>query len=82
MVSYWTDLLREIWQIDGDLTQLDGEYDLNFSVEGDVPAILKVMRVGCDEGFIDLQTSALQYLSEHTASIPVPKVIPSIKGEL
>ena len=82
MVAFWTDLVKEIWKINGDLAQLDGEYDLNFSFEGDVAAVLKVMRVGCDENFIDLQTSALQYLSEQASSIPVPRVIPTSKGEL
>ena len=82
MTVYWADLVKEIWNIDANLTRLDGEYDLNFSLEAEQPAILKVMRAGCDEDFIDLQCRALSLLSDHEYNIPVPKIIPSLNGKL
>lgn len=82
MTAYWIDLVKEVWGVDAKLTQLDGEYDLNFSLEAERPAILKVMRVGCDEDFIDLQCRALTYLAEHANAIPVARVIPTLIGGL
>lgn len=82
MTGYWAALVKEIWNIDARLTQLDGEYDLNFSLEADQPAILKVMRADCDEAFIDMQCSALEYLAESTSTLPIPKIIPTLNGEL
>ena len=54
MVEYWQNALRRAWGIEATLTKLDGEYDLNFLAEGDRDYVLKVMRAGCDEQFVDM----------------------------
>ncbi len=82
MTTYWARVLQNIWHIEANLTQLDGEFDLNFSVDGEQPAILKVMRADCDTDFIDLQCSALVYLSEHAPEIPIPRIIPTTQQQL
>jgi len=82
MTVFWADLVKEIWNIDANLTRLDGEYDLNFSLEAERPAILKVMRAGCDEDFIDMQCRALAHLSQHASSLPVPRIIPTLSNAL
>lgn len=82
MIEFWTDILKNIWQIDGTLTPLDGEYDLNFLVEGARPAVLKVMRANCQQGLIDLQCRAFAHLSSHAPQVPVPNIINTTNGEL
>jgi 4-aminobutyrate aminotransferase-like enzyme/Ser/Thr protein kinase RdoA (MazF antagonist) len=82
MTAYWAKILKEIWQIDARLTRLDGEYDLNFLADAEHPTVLKVMRVDCEESFIDLQCSALEHLTNNNASLPIPSVIKTLKGEL
>ncbi len=82
MTAFWASILKEVWQIDAQLTQLDGEYDLNFLVQGDQPAVLKVMRADCETSFIDLQCRAFAHLSENASHIPAPSIIKTLSGEL
>lgn len=81
MTMYWAGVVKDVWNIDANLAQLDGEYDLNFSLEAEQAAVLKVMRAGCEESFIDLQCRALAHLSEYAPSLPVPKIIPTLGGD-
>ncbi|MCJ8339409.1 MAG: aminotransferase class III-fold pyridoxal phosphate-dependent enzyme [Pseudomonadales bacterium] len=82
MTAYWTKVLKEIWDIDASLTQLDGEYDLNFLLSGESQGVLKVMRADCDSSFIDMQCRAFQHLSDNAAAVPVPSVLATSAGEL
>ncbi len=82
MIAYWADILTRVWHIKASLIRLDGEYDLNFSVESERGFILKVMREGCQGNFIDMQCQALQSLAQNHPDIPVAKIIPTLKGEL
>lgn len=82
MTAFWAGILKQVWQIDATLTQLDGEYDLNFLVHGDLPGVLKVMRADCDTDFIDLQCRAFAHLSTNAPDIPAPSIINTAQGEL
>ena len=65
--EHWQTALREHWNIDAKLSQLDGEYDLNFLAETAQADgyILKVMRTGCADDPLLLQV--LPQNAEHTA---------------
>ena len=76
MTEHWQQAVQNLWDIKGELTQLDGEYDLNFRI--DSTYILKVMREGCEPDLVDLQCRALKHLSGH----PLPRVVSSNKGRL
>ena len=82
MTAYWTKVLKEIWDIDANLVQLDGEYDLNFLLTGERQGVLKVMRADCDSSFIDMQCRAFEHLSKHAPTVPVPGVLATSAGGL
>src|SRR5258707_198323 len=52
---------------------LTGEFDENFHLTAADGAqfVLKIMRTGCDRGFVDMQSAALQ----HLYALPVPRTI-------
>ena len=81
MRAYWANILKEHWQIEATLTSLDGEYDLNFLASGKQPAVLKVMRFGCEVDFVDLQCAALEHLAIQAPDLPVPKVLKTVNGQ-
>lgn len=82
MILHWQKALYEIWGVKGDLTRLNGEYDLNFLVSGAPGYVLKVMRTGCDVGFVGMQCQAIQYIGQNVPELPVPGVVTSLEGEL
>lgn len=82
MAHHWRQILRDQWGIDATLRPLDGEYDLNFLATGSQDFVLKVMRAGCDAGFIDLQCRALEHIATNAPAVCVPAVIRTSKGEL
>ena len=60
MTLHWTDALAQHWGIQATLTQLAGEYDLNFLAETSAGEgyILKAMRPGCDRALIEMQVNS------------------------
>ncbi len=81
-MEHWQYALKKVWGIEATLTKLGGEYDLNFLAEGNRKYILKVMRAGCDENFIDMQCQAFDYLRVQAPDLPIPDVVPPKKGAL
>ncbi len=74
-----TDVARDLFGIDGTVTQLASERDLNFRVTtGDASYALKVANSGETAGCLDFQTALL----EHLAGIEyaVPTVIHALDG--
>ena len=63
MINHWQQVLKQVWNVEVTLSQLDGEYDLNFLASGDQDYILKVMRQGCEPEFIDLQCRAFDHIT-------------------
>ncbi len=82
MTTHWETVVSDIWGIKGDLTRLDGEYDLNFLVSGKPGCIVKVMRPGCDAGFVEMQCLAIQHIRARAPGIPIPGVVATRAGDL
>jgi 4-aminobutyrate aminotransferase-like enzyme/Ser/Thr protein kinase RdoA (MazF antagonist)/murein DD-endopeptidase MepM/ murein hydrolase activator NlpD len=86
--AHWREVLEDRWRIDARLTRLDGEYDLNFLALGDDAHILKIMRAGCDPGFVDMQCRALEQIrasalhADGAGAMPVPEVVHTESGDL
>ncbi len=75
--------LHEYWGKNASLTQLDGEYDLNFRAETEDGSrlIVKEMRPDCDEDLVAMQVAALEHMSAVAPDLPVPRVINATSGE-
>src|SRR5215211_2926272 len=63
---------------------LPGEYDDNFHLTNDDGRafVLKVTRVGQAPEVIDLQCRALAFLAERAPALDLPRVCPTLAGEL
>ena len=82
MTTHWQTVLRNLWGIDAALTPLDGEFDLNFLATGAGGHVLKVMRAGCAEAFIDLQCRALEHIAAQAPEVVVPGIVRPLSGGL
>jgi 4-aminobutyrate aminotransferase-like enzyme/Ser/Thr protein kinase RdoA (MazF antagonist) len=80
--KHWQQILQKLWGIEVKLVRLDGEYDLNFLAIGKNEYVLKVMRIGCDPGFIDMQCRAFDHIRANAPDVPVPAIIETISDEL
>jgi len=62
--------------ITGVLKPLGGEYDLNFSgKDADGEIIVKIMRVGCDLDYVEMQREAIAHALQRDPDLPLPKII-------
>jgi 4-aminobutyrate aminotransferase-like enzyme/Ser/Thr protein kinase RdoA (MazF antagonist) len=82
-ISFWQNELAVHWGINAKLTQLNGEYDLNFLASGGVDGdyIFKVMRPDCTAGFVDMQVKAWQHLKSDAPTLPYPEVAETLSGD-
>ncbi len=80
---HWQAALSEQWGIAADLSQLDGEYDLNFLAKSHLGEgyILKVMRVGCKAWLVDMQVKAFEHITAQQPQLPCPVVIRTTNNE-
>jgi 4-aminobutyrate aminotransferase-like enzyme/Ser/Thr protein kinase RdoA (MazF antagonist) len=84
MLQHWSRAIAHIWGLEGSLMQLDGEYDLNFSVATPTEQfVLKVMRPGCEQALVDMQCLSLEHLHQQSlpTQVPVPQVIITLEGQ-
>ena len=81
MSNHWQWILQNTWGIQATLSQLDGEYDLNFLATGSQDYILKVMRQGCQPQFVDLQCRAFDHITTKATTAPIPNIIRTNGGE-
>ena len=83
MTSDWQETLRKEWGITAELTELPGEFDLNFMVKTNAGGgyVLKVMRPNCDPNLVDMQIAALVHIAERAPQLPFPKVIANLTGK-
>ena len=70
--------LREHWPLQGKITPLPGEWDLNFLAPQD-GLVLKVMRPDCDRALVEMQIAMHAHLAT-AAECPVPAVVPANDG--
>src|SRR5437868_4386946 len=77
-------LAAELYGLHVTARGLPGEYDDNFHLTGDDGQVfvLKVMRVGQAADVIDLQCRALAFLAERAPALDLPRVCPTLAGEL
>lgn len=75
-------MLHQVWGVEANLTPLVGEQDLNILAIGEQDYVLKVMRVGCESDFVDMQCRAFDHIRENVPSVPVPAIIKTKTGEL
>ncbi len=76
-------VLKDLYEIDADLTQLYSELDDNFLAitESGESRILKIMHVGCDPQRVDLQCQAMAHLADAANKLNLPRVIPTNAGQ-
>jgi 4-aminobutyrate aminotransferase-like enzyme/Ser/Thr protein kinase RdoA (MazF antagonist) len=75
-------VLAKHWQVEGDLTPLHGERDLNFrvtSARGEF--LLKVHNPADDEPVVDMQTRVLAHIAGTDPELPVGSVVPTAEGQ-
>lgn len=78
-----TQLLKNLYGIDANLTRLYGELDDNFLAvtPGGEKRVLKIMHVGCDPQRVDLQTSAMAHLADADLELALPQPVATTTGE-
>src|SRR5580698_4486209 len=64
-------IARELYEINGAATWLNGEFDDKFHIKGAGEYILKVMRPGCERDFVEMQCAALEHLGESRVAGPI-----------
>ncbi|MBT8288741.1 MAG: aminotransferase class III-fold pyridoxal phosphate-dependent enzyme [Flavobacteriaceae bacterium] len=71
------DILRTYYNIDGDISRLDGDVDLNFRIEvnGKPKYILKVSRDERDAEAIGLQADLLNHLKQKRTDFSGPEIV-------
>ena len=76
-------VLKDLFEIDADLTRLYSELDDNFlaGTESGERRILKIMHVGCDPQRVDLQCRAMAHLADTANELNLPRVIPTPAGQ-
>ena len=76
-------VLKDLYEIDAELTPLYGELDNNFLVVtgGGERRILKIMHEGCDPQRVDLQYRAMAHLADTVSDLNLPRVIPTSAGQ-
>jgi 4-aminobutyrate aminotransferase-like enzyme/Ser/Thr protein kinase RdoA (MazF antagonist) len=77
-------IAREVYGLAAAIRALPGEYDDNFHVEaGDSRAfVLKLMHPAREDAFVDMQCRAFTHLAGRAPHLALPRVIPTVKGEL
>jgi 4-aminobutyrate aminotransferase-like enzyme/Ser/Thr protein kinase RdoA (MazF antagonist) len=57
-------IAKELYGIDAVSTRLNGEFDDNYHLRNQKQYILKIMREGCDQAFVEMQIAAMEHLGE------------------
>jgi 4-aminobutyrate aminotransferase-like enzyme/Ser/Thr protein kinase RdoA (MazF antagonist) len=74
----------ELYGLTASIRALPGEYDDNFHLQApDSRAfVLKMMHPAREDAFVDLQCRAFTHLAGKAPHLALPRVIPTVKGEL
>ena len=73
--------LERDYGLKGRLGALPGEYDLNFEVSAASGRfVLKVMRPGCDAGFVSMQIEAMERARQNGLGASIPEIIRTRSG--
>ncbi|MGD2251488.1 MAG: aminotransferase class III-fold pyridoxal phosphate-dependent enzyme [Anaerolineales bacterium] len=73
----------ELYGLEGEFTPLESERDANFHIQTQKRGgfVLKIANAGDQAADIDFETQALRYIQRQDANFPVPRVVPTRKGE-
>jgi len=77
------EIARQLFGIEAAAHALAGEYDDNFRLReaGGGEFVLKIMHPDRERGFVEMQCAVLQHLATTAGELPLPRVIPSLRGE-
>ena len=75
--EYWAEILHQQWGVKAKLSELNGEYDLNFLAisSSHKPLILKIMRENCPKWLVEAQIAAMQHVEGVAKLSSTPKVL-------
>jgi 4-aminobutyrate aminotransferase-like enzyme/Ser/Thr protein kinase RdoA (MazF antagonist) len=78
-----SELARQLFGIEAAAHALPGEYDDNFHLRAADGGeyVLKIMHPDREREFVDMQCAVLQHLATAASELPLPRVIPSLRGE-
>ena len=81
--EHWAQILYKHWGVKAKLSELDGEYDLNFLAISSSrrPLILKIMREDCPKWLVEAQIAAMQHIEGVAKLSTTPKVFLNLKGQ-
>jgi 4-aminobutyrate aminotransferase-like enzyme/Ser/Thr protein kinase RdoA (MazF antagonist) len=79
-----TRVAAEVYGLTAEIRVLPGEYDDNFHLRAaDSRAfVLKMMHPAREDAFVDMQCRAFTHLAGKAPHLALPRVIPTVKGEL
>ena len=82
-ISQATQWVVSYFGIDGTLSVLPGEVDLNYRVKTPLGEnyIFKVSEPGAEANLIDMQMAMLRHLEEHAPDLSLPRIVPTTQGE-
>ncbi|HVO45509.1 MAG TPA: aminotransferase class III-fold pyridoxal phosphate-dependent enzyme [Steroidobacteraceae bacterium] len=73
---------REVYGLKATVKPLEGERDRNFLLDTDRgPLVLKFLDREASETIVAGQSAALAHLAEQAAHLPVPRAVPTLRGE-
>jgi len=77
------EIARQLFGIETAAHALAGEYDDNFRLrEADGGEfVLKIMHPDRERSFVEMQCAVLQHLVTTASELPLPRVVPSLRGE-
>src|SRR5438445_8905370 len=76
------EIARRLFGIEAAAHTLAGEYDDNFRLrEAGGEFVLKIMHPDRERGFVEMQCAVLQHLVTTAGELPLPRVVPSLRGE-
>ncbi len=74
-------IVKNIYNIEGKLTTLDGEVDFNFKLKTtDSIYLLKISRPNSDFGNAEFQNELLSFLHSNSKNIVLPELLPDLDG--
>lgn len=78
------EIARQFFGIEAAAHALAGEYDDNFHLRAADGGefVLKIMHPDRERGFVEMQCAVLQRLAAAAGELPLPRVVPSLRGEL
>ena len=76
------DIVRQLYQLTGDIVPLPGELDFNFQITQDTRKfVLKISRPEMSSGYIEFQQALLDYVNASNVPVVCPETVTSADGQ-